>query len=84
MTQIEFVNYKLNYSIEKYRGKSLLDWARIWFKTSNDDFFETYKFNFNPHLFPGLYEIVRDENEKKLKKEIDTKIMNIDFLREMK
>lgn len=26
-----------------------------WFKMSNDDFFEKYGFNFNPHEYPGLY-----------------------------
>lgn len=30
-----------------------------WFKMSNDDFFEKYGFNFNPHSIPGLYERCR-------------------------
>lgn len=27
-----------------------------WFKMSNDAFFVSYGFNFNPHDYPGLYE----------------------------
>ena len=27
-----------------------------WFRMSNDLFFQTYGFNFNPHNYPGLYE----------------------------
>jgi hypothetical protein len=53
------------YSIEMYNGKSLLEWAKIWFKTDNDTFFRIYGFNFNPHKYPGLYEIARREIDKK-------------------
>jgi hypothetical protein len=44
-----------------YNGKSLLEWAKIWFKTDNDTFFRLYGFNFNPHEHPRLYEIAREE-----------------------
>lgn len=53
------------YSIEMYNGKTLLEWAKIWFKTDNDTFFRIYGFNFNPHKYPGLYEIARKEIDKK-------------------
>lgn len=49
------------YSMGMYNGKSLLEWAKIWFKTDNDTFFRLYGFNFNPHEHPRLYEIARDE-----------------------
>ena len=49
------------YRFRTYRGKSLLFWAEQWFKMSNDAFYRMYGFNFNPHNFPGLYEIARKE-----------------------
>lgn len=52
---------KVRYAITPYKGKSLLEWAKIWFKTDNDTFFEVYGFNFNPHVYPYLYDIARDE-----------------------
>lgn len=52
---------KFQYSILSVRGKSLLEWAVLWFKMSNDAFYEIYGFNFNPHEYPMLYEIARDE-----------------------
>lgn len=52
---------KFQYSIQTYKGKTLLQWAIKWFKMSNDDFFRLYGFNFNPHNYPGLYEIARKE-----------------------
>lgn len=53
------------YSVEMYNGKTLLEWAKVWFKTDNDTFFRMYGFNFNPHKYPGLYEIARKEIDKK-------------------
>lgn len=47
------------YSSRMLRGKSLLEWAVLWFKLSNDEFFRIYGFNFNPHEYVGLYEIAR-------------------------
>lgn len=44
-----------------YKGKSLAEWTRLWFKMSNDAFFAIYGFNFNPHKYPNLYNIVRKE-----------------------
>jgi hypothetical protein len=49
------------YSSYKYKGKSLLEWAELWFKTDNDTFFRLYGFNFNPHIYPGLYQCAREE-----------------------
>lgn len=51
---------KYHYKHTYYRGKSLLEWCLIWFKTSNDTFYEFYGFNFNPHEYPNLYEIGRN------------------------
>lgn len=42
-------------------GKPLLFWAVEWFKNSNDNFFYKYGFNFNPHDYPNLYLIARNE-----------------------
>ena len=47
------------YSTKYYKGKSLLEWAIIWFNTSNDVFFRMYGFNFNPHEYKGLYALAR-------------------------
>lgn len=52
---------KVMYSIQMYRGKSLLEWAIIWFKTTNDEFHRLYGFSFNPHEHAFLYEIARRE-----------------------
>lgn len=52
---------KQYYMYYTFRGKSLLFWAEQWFKMSNDGFYKMYGFNFNPHDFPGLYEIARKE-----------------------
>lgn len=54
------------YSIGMYNGKSLLEWAKIWFKTDNDTFFKIYGFNFNPHKYPGLYEVARKEIDNEI------------------
>lgn len=54
-------NLKIRYAIQSYKNKSLLEWAKIWFKTDNDSFYADYGFNFNPHEYPHLYEIARDE-----------------------
>jgi hypothetical protein len=40
-------------------GKSLYEWAIIWFNTDNDEFFDLYGFNFNPHEYEDLFEIAR-------------------------
>lgn len=47
------------YDLLTYQGKSLMEWAIIWFNTDNDTFFKLYGFNFNPHKYPGLYELTR-------------------------
>jgi len=47
------------YSTTVYKGATLLTWAIRWFKMSNDSFFNYYGFNFNPHDYPGLYELAR-------------------------
>lgn len=54
-------NVKARYSMQTLRGKTLLQWAVLWFKMSNDAFYELYGFNFNPHDYPMLYEIAREE-----------------------
>jgi hypothetical protein len=57
---------EIYYSHKMLRGKSLLEWAVLWFKMSNDVFFEMYGFNFNPHEYEGLYKIARNKlSEKK-------------------
>ena len=38
-----------------YKGRSLMEWAILWFQMSNDAFFDAYGFNFNPHDYPGLF-----------------------------
>ena len=54
------MTYKeLYYSTKKYKGKTLLTWAIEWFRMSNDAFYSLYGFNFNPHDYPGLYEIAQ-------------------------
>jgi hypothetical protein len=50
---------KSKYKTRLLRGKSLYEWAIIWFKTDNDTFFKLYGFNFNPHEYEDLYEIAR-------------------------
>lgn len=52
---------KQMYSTMFLRGRSLLYWAILWFKMSNDAFYDMYGFNFNPHEYAGLYEIARKE-----------------------
>lgn len=52
---------KLMYKIQPYKGRSLFDWAVTWFKMSNDAFYDLYGFNFNPHDYPMLYELAREE-----------------------
>ena len=59
--QIMKYNAKARYSMQTLRGKTLLQWAVLWFKMSNDAFYELYGFNFNPHDYPMLYEIAREE-----------------------
>lgn len=52
---------KIEYKLRTYKGKPLIDWAILWFKMSNDTFCDIYGFNFNPHEYPMLYEIAREE-----------------------
>lgn len=52
---------KGKYKTRFLRGKSLYDWAIIWFKTDNDTFFDRYGFNFNPHEYEDLYEIAQKD-----------------------
>ena len=47
------------YDILLLNGKPLMFWAIEWFSMSNDDFYDLYGFNFNPHEYPGLYEQAR-------------------------
>ena len=47
------------YDILLLNGKTLMFWAIEWFSMSNDDFYDLYGFNFNPHEYPGLYEQAR-------------------------
>ena len=58
---IMIYNPKVRYSMQTLRGKKLLQWAVLWFKMSNDAFYELYGFNFNLHDYPMLYEIAREE-----------------------
>lgn len=53
--------YRRLYSAKTEKGKSILQWAVLWFQMSNDAFFRNYGVNFNPHIYPYLYEIARDE-----------------------
>ena len=46
---------KARYAVRRYKGKSLIEWAVLWFKMSNDAFFRLYGFNFKPHDYPYLY-----------------------------
>lgn len=48
------------YDLVPFKGKSLMQWALIWFTTSNDTFYDVYGFNFNPHKYPGLYAQARE------------------------
>lgn len=50
---------KSKYKTRLLRGKSLYEWATIWFNTDNDTFFDLYGFNFNPHEYEDLYEIAQ-------------------------
>ena len=52
---------EIYYSTKYLRGKSLLEWAILWFKTDNDTFFYRYGFNFNPHDYKGLYKLARQK-----------------------
>ena len=52
---------KSKYKTRLLRGKSLYEWAIIWFKTDNDKFFDRYGFNFNPHEYEDLYEIAQKD-----------------------
>ena len=61
LREIAIYRAKLQYSMELYKGKSLLQWAILWFQTTNDAFYQIYGFNFNPHRYPYLYEVAREE-----------------------
>lgn len=50
---------KSKYKTRFLRGKSLYEWAIIWFEIDNDVFFDLYGFNFNPNEYEDLYEIAR-------------------------
>jgi hypothetical protein len=66
LTIAEYVNTmkrqytQIYYSLYTLRGKTLLEWAVLWFRMSNDEFYSLYGFNFNPHKYDGLYEIARE------------------------
>ena len=61
LTDVLMQRAKIQYSFLTMRGKSLLQWAVLWFKMSNDAFFDLYWYNFNPHKYPMLYETARAE-----------------------
>lgn len=44
----------------KYNGYWKWDLCVEWFSMNNDDFFNKYGFNFNPHNYEGLYSEVRN------------------------
>lgn len=67
LKEIIMARYEVEYKIQSYKGVSLLEWAVRWFKTSNDDFYNLYGFNFNPHKYPYLYDIARKKVVKELK-----------------
>ena len=48
------------YDVMEYKGKTLMEWAVLWFQMSNDAFYQFYGFNFNPHKYPGLYDLARE------------------------
>lgn len=50
--RLAYSRAKTMYAMRKYKGKSLIDWAVLWFKMSNDAFFRLYGFNFNPFEYP--------------------------------
>ena len=52
---------EIYYKTTIYKGATLLTWAIRWFRMSNDSFYRTYGFNFNPHEYEGLYELARKE-----------------------
>lgn len=47
------------YDLIPYKGKSLMEWAILWFRMSNDTFYDLYGFNFNPFDYPGLFDEAR-------------------------
>lgn len=47
------------YDVMMLRGKTLMEWAILWFNTNNDAFYKCYGFNFNPFKYEGLYEQAR-------------------------
>lgn len=49
------------YDVMEYKGKTLMEWAVLWFRMSNDAFYQFYGFNFNPHKYPGLYDLARKQ-----------------------
>lgn len=51
---------EIYYKTARLRGKTLMEWALLWFQMSNDDFYRLYGFNFNPHNYKGLYELARE------------------------
>lgn len=42
------------------KSYDLVELGCEWFRMSNDDFYQKYGFNFNPHKYPGLYEKCKD------------------------
>ena len=58
--RLAYSRAKTMYAMRKYKGKSLIDWAVLWFKMSNDAFFRLYGFNFNPFDYPYLYDILQE------------------------
>ena len=58
MAKYDYDNAKVQYGM--YREFFKIDLALEWFDMSNDDFFEKYKFNFNPHEYAGLYKIASE------------------------
>ena len=57
--RLAYSRAKTMYAMRKYKGKSLIDWAVLWFKMSNDAFFRLYGFNLI-HLSTHICTILRE------------------------
>lgn len=68
---------KSKYKTRFLRGKSLYEWAIIWFKTDNDTFFDRYGFNFNPHEYEDLYEIAQKDVYPEEYRELSLDMVNM-------
>ena len=48
------------YSDGSVKGYDMIKLGCEWFRMSNDEFHKKYGFNFNPQIYPGLYERCRE------------------------